>query len=358
MKKLPAFALGGAGLRRNTSMARRHTRVILARLWQLVTLLQGTKFGSTVSHLRQGLEVSRATLYRDLETLEQAGVSLETRTVNGETRYWLRGHDIPAVAPSPLQLAALCLARESMGTFQGTEAVRQLDLLLSRWLKLPKQSLAWSRRSRARGPEGIVSTIDSALTRGRRVALEYQGTEDPAPVRREVDPIALRAEGEQLYLFAFDTARADYRTFKLARTAGAQMLDAKAGDHSQVDVGARFARSVKVWSGEPATRVVVWISPKKARFIGEYPLVAHQEVDPQEDGSAMVRAEVNGTTEALRWVLSWGGHAEAIAPQELRQAATAELTGAAARYAERRPARPPKKVSPELVRRRSGKVGT
>jgi proteasome accessory factor B len=339
-------------------MARRHTRVIVARLWQLVTVLHGARFGSTVSQLRQRLEVSRATLYRDLATLEEAGVKVETRTVNGEKRYWLWGYEIPAVAPSPLQLAALCLARESLGTFEGTDAVRQLDALLARWAKLPRERLAWTRRSRPQGPAAIVSTIDSALSRKQRVAIEYQGTEDRTPVRREVDPIALHAVGEQLYLFAFDNARAGYRTFKLSRTAAAQMLETRAGDHSGVDVEARFARSVKVWSGEDVTRVVAWISREKARFVGEYPLVVDQKVEPRADGSVVVYADVNGTTEALRWVLSWGEHAEALAPDELRLAARAEVSGAASRYVERRPGRLPKKVSPDLVRRRGGKVGT
>jgi proteasome accessory factor B len=339
-------------------MARRHTRVILARLWQLVTVLHGARFGSTVSQLRQRLEVSRATLYRDLATLEEAGVKVETRTVNGEKRYWLWGHDIPAVAPSPLQLAALCLARESLGTFEGTNAVRQLDALLARWARLPKERLAWTRRSRPQGPAAIVSTIDSALSRKKRVAIEYQGTEDAAPVRREVDPIALRAEGEQLYLFAFDNARAGYRTFKLSRTAAAQMLETRAGDHSGLDVEARFARSVKVWSGEDVTRIVVRISAEKARFVPEYPLVSDQEVEPQGDGSVLVRAEVNGTTEALRWVLSWGAHAEAIAPDALRQAVKAELGAANLRYAGRGTRRGRKQPVSDVVRQGRGKVGT
>jgi predicted DNA-binding transcriptional regulator YafY len=329
----------------------------LARLWQLVTVLHGARFGCTVSHLRQRLEVSRATLYRDLATLSEAGVKVAGETVTGEKRYRLWGSDIPAVAPSPLQLAALCLARESLGTFEGTEAVRQLDLLLARWATLPKDRLAWTRRKGSEGPAAIVSTIDAALGKKRRLAIEYQGADDPGPVRREVDPVALRADGEQLYLFAFDNARADYRTFKLSRTAAAQMLEARAGDHSGVDVDARFARSVKVWCGE-ATRVVVRISAAKARFVREYPLVLDQEVETQDDGSVLVTAEVNGTTEALRWVLSWGAHAEAIAPHELRQAARAEVAAASLRYAGRGTRRGRKQVVSDDMRQGRRRVGT
>jgi predicted DNA-binding transcriptional regulator YafY len=83
----------------------------------------------------------------------------------------------------------------------------------------------------------------------------------------------------------------------------------------------------------------VRLSPKVARFSGEYPLVAGQSVTDDADGGCVVRARVAGVMEAMRWVLSWGQEAEALEPGELREAVAAEVQGAARRYGARQPSR-------------------
>ena len=39
----------------------------------------------------------------------------------------------------------------------------------------------------------------------------------------------------------------------------------------------------------------------------------------------LVKAEVSSTVETMRWVLSWGGAAEALSPPELREATRLEV---------------------------------
>jgi len=64
----------------------------------------------------------------------------------------------------------------------------------------------------------------------------------------------------------------------------------------------------------------------------EYPLIAGQTIEPAPDGSVTVAARVAGIVEAMRWVLGWGGAAEALSPPELREATRLELTQAVAKY--------------------------
>src|SRR5690606_38477259 len=92
-----------------------------------------------------------------------------------------------------------------------------------------------------------------------------------------------------------------------------------------------FDHSVKAWTGEPV-RVRVVLSPRVAWLAPEYPLHPSQRIEPQPDGSALVSAKVAGPVEAMRWVLSWGGEAEALEPAELRDATARGVEGAAARY--------------------------
>jgi len=307
-------------------------RAALLRLWKLVVVLHRTRRGRTVAELQELLPAGRSTVYRDLELLGDAGVAVERILVNGEVRHRLLGVETLAVAPTALQIAAARLARDALGPLEGTALVRELDGLLAQWSSAPPPGVRVSRRRTGRGRAAILATVEAAMTTGRRVLLEYQGHADPAPRRREVDPLTLRLEHDDPYLFAFCHQRRDYRLFKLARVAAAQLGEAPAGDHSGVDLDALLAHSVKVWLGGEPVELVVRLSPRKARFAAEYPLVPDQRVESAPDGSALIRARVSGNTEALRWVLGWGADAEILAPPALRAAARDELAAAARLY--------------------------
>jgi predicted DNA-binding transcriptional regulator YafY len=313
-------------------MSNERNRIVINRLMQLAVVLHEARFGLTVDQLEKRLERSRSTVYRDLKSLREIGFGPEVETRNGEARYRLPRFPIAAIAPTRLQLAALCLAREALDSFSGTAAVEQLDQLLSQWGSFPKAQLTLALHRRSKGQHQLVGTLDGAIAKRRRVTIEYQGQRDRDSKPRKVEPIALRASGEQLYLFAYDVERNGYRTFKTARMQKASMLAEASNDHSQVDLQRQFAHAVKTWTAESPTMVVVRLSAEKARFASEYPLISNQRLRRLADGSVEVTADVNGVTEALNWVLSWGAHAEAVSPPELRAKAAEELRIAAARY--------------------------
>ncbi len=304
----------------------------LARLWQLVTLLDRSHNGITMTQLQERLGMSRASVYRYLDDLARAGVGVARETVTGETRLRLLGKGLPAITPTPRQLAALHFARQALDAWEGTDVVEQLDALLARWGCLPQESIAASRRRLAGSAPALLRTIETALRDGVRVAIEYQGTNDTVPRRREVEPVVLHEQKGEVYLLGYDHERTAYRTYKVARITSAQALAQRVSDHSALDPKQAFAKSVKVWRSAELESVVVRLSAGVARYATEYPLSAEQTVEAFGDGSVVVRAKVPGVTEAMRWVLSWGKEAEAIAPQALRDAVRAQVEGAVAGY--------------------------
>ena len=309
-------------------------RAVITRLWRLVVALHGARYGRTIAQLREALGVSRSTLYRDLRTLEDARVRLLRQNVNGETRVVLQGLEALPVSPTVLQVAALHLARDMLAPLEGTEMVRELDDLLEQWSPESGGRVSAGRPRSDVSRSALLATIDSALGNRHRLVIEYQGSQDAVPRRRVVEPVVLRLEHEHPYLFAYCHDRSDYRLFKLDRVIAAQETNEAVGDHSSVELDELLAHSVKVWLGDSVENIVIRISPAKARFIEEYPVVPHQTVEALPDGSALVRAEVTGLVEALRWVLSWGADAEVAAPKELRNAVRRELENAARRYAD------------------------
>jgi len=309
----------------------------LVRLWNLVQALTGTQRGRTVTQLASAVGASRATIFRDISLLEEAQVPIAIDRINGEARYRIIGEAIPALQPSGKQLAALSLLRTLAEPLRGTAIVRELDDFLEPLRRQVRPEGIGGVRIPGVGlavpvaPVAFVRAIDHAIEGGTTVELVYRGAKDEAPSMRRVDPVEWRLCGEQLYLIAFDHQRNGWRTFKACRIGGVQMLLDKAL-RREFDEEALFGRSIRIWSG-PAVDVAVRLSATVARFAWEWPICAEQTVEDDEGGAVVVRAKVAGTVEATRWVLRWGGEAEALEPEELRQAVQSELQRAIARYA-------------------------
>ncbi len=304
----------------------------LLRQWQIVLELQGVERGLTRKQMMERLQISKSTLHRELNTLLEAGVPLTSEGVNGTTRWRLLGqNELPPLGFSPLQIAALHLARLELEPLVGSKAVSALDEVLAEFRPKERQ-LPLRFEPSTRGRPEIMAAIDEALGRGRRLQLDYAAASRSGRAERvQVEPLLLNLTDHTPYLLGYCLERSAERTYKLARIRACEVQDDKAQRRPAPGLAKAFNHSVKAWTGALA-RVRVALSARVAWLADEYPLIKDQRVEPQTDGSAIVSAQVAGTIEAMRWVLSWGGEAEALEPAELREATQREVETAAARY--------------------------
>lgn len=308
------------------------SQATLQRQWRLLEALHGKRRGLPVRTLLDEIGTSRATLYRDLRTLQEAGFPIEAEVQNGEARYRLLGEAMPPVQPTMRQALALRLARRMLTPLEGSKILRELDALLPRKPRPDERTPeVVVPAPPPAGEPSIIAAVERAMIEGLRIGFTYTATRG-APSRRKVDPLALHVREGQVYLVAFDADKSALRTFKIARITAPQVLDEKAQPHVEYDHQRVLTHAAKIWDG-PLVDVVVRISPHAARFVKEWPLLPSQEVEGQPDGAVLVRARVTGTVEAMRWVLRWGKDAQVIAPAELRAAVLTELLRAIAAYA-------------------------
>jgi predicted DNA-binding transcriptional regulator YafY len=302
----------------------------LVRTLKLVSALAGSKRGLRIAEMRESIGASRSTVYRYLDHLREAGLPLCTTIEQGEARTTLWGPTLPPFGPTAAQIGALRLARRALVGLEGSRSVLHLDQLVASYAGALADESTQVTASRAAKPD-LVAKLERALHSGVRTRVRYRSANDDAARWRIVDPLGLRFVKGHLYFVAYDAGRARAVTYKLDRMSAVETLRDKAKIHTDIDLDALFARSVKTWSGQD-TEVAVRISREAARFVHEYPLVAGQTVVGEADGAVVVRAHVSGIIEPMRWVLSWGRDAEALAPAALRTAVAAEVGGAAARY--------------------------
>lgn len=301
----------------------------LARQWQLLSAISRTRGGLTVAQLRDITQQSRANVYKDLKILTDAG--LPVTNDHGRFRL-LSGKELPSLGFSALQIASLHLARLQLAPLAGAEFVRELDSLLTKLKPLAAQGVfqfASSAKAPAR-PE-VLSTIERAQRYRKRAVIEYRAaTRGGKATRVHIEPLVFNVADSDPYVFAYCVERKAERTYKLSRIARAELTEDAATYQPSEPPASAFTHAVKAWSGKPEL-VKVRLDSHVAWRAEEYAL-PQQKATRQADGSVIIEAQVAGLVEARRWVLAWGGAAEALEPVQLRQATRGELTKALAKY--------------------------
>jgi predicted DNA-binding transcriptional regulator YafY len=305
---------------------------MLRQQWQLLIGIQASGTSIGVTRLARETGIARASAYRYMKFLEKVGVPLHISQVGRENRYrFLRASELPAMNLSALQIAALHLARQELQPLAGVALVRELDAFLHKLRPVePQQSLRFAGRASGR-PE-LLKAVDQSLRSGKRARIEYRAaSRNGAPSSIHIEPLLLNVAEGVPYLRAYCVERAAERTYKLARIAHFELTDEPTTYRPTQAPGEAFAHSVKAWSGE-TTLVKIKLDPNVAWRAHEYPLVLDQKLVPARDRSVVVEARVAGIVEATRWILSWGGAAEALEPPDLRAATRKELAHALGKY--------------------------
>lgn len=295
-------------------MAARQDEARLVRTLRLLRAIASRRHGARAADLIAELEVSRSSLYRYLDDLEEAaGLIREQR--NGEA--WVRLPEEWGTRPGVAELFALVVARQVLAGLSGTKAQQWLEPRL-RGLAAP----LWIESAVPVAPD-VARTVETALAgERRRLTFDYRGFQKDAVTQRTVEPIELRFAQRAWYLFAIDVEKKEFRTFKLARMHNARLLTERCTT-AVIDAEDAHAHSVHVWQTRDVYDVEVRLHPPWAAVANEYPLQASQTLMPDGD-DVVVRARVAGLEEVLRWVLRFGGDVTVVGPAALRDRVRSE----------------------------------
>lgn len=197
-----------------------------ARLLRLLSLLQSRR-DWTGPDLAERLDVTARTVRRDVERLRALGYPVHA------TPGTAGGYRLGAGAALPPLLlddeeavaVALCLRLGAGGSVEGIEetsvrALAKLEQVLPSRLRHRVQAMqAVTVQRRVSGPtvgQETLTVIGAACRDRERLRFDYRDHGGTAS-RREVEPYRLVHHGRRWYLLAFDTARDDWRTFRVDR---------------------------------------------------------------------------------------------------------------------------------------------
>lgn len=310
-------------------MAADYTRI--HRLLKILTLIQAEP-GWTAHRLAGECGVTVRTIYRDMRTLEAAGIPYFYDEANPGYSV-RRDYFMPPVQLSLDESLALIALAEHIGgreqiplTRPAARAITKVRSVLPVQLR---QQLADVDRhiniqlAKAGPHEGIADVYEAvrqAIARKRALRCRYESLDRSRTKRDEVfrfDPYTLLFAERAWYAVGFHHGRGEVRKLKLNRFA---MIEPNGGRYN---VPADFAledhlgNAWRMIRGSRSYNVEVWFDAEFAETVSETQWHQTQEIEWLDDESILFRCTVDGLDEIVWWVLSMGPHCVVRKPKAL-----------------------------------------
>lgn len=198
----------------------------IARLTAILTSLQSGKL-VTANQLAAKFSVSVRTIYRDMKTLELAGVPVYTEEGKGYSL--MEGYKLPPVMFTENEANALITAAHLVNKTRDTSLVNEYSTAIDKIRAvlrlgtkekalLLSQRIAISPAFTESASSDSLTQIQAALTGFKVLKITYQNGDTEDSTEREIEPFGLYYSLEENWLvIAFCRLRNDFRMFRLDR---------------------------------------------------------------------------------------------------------------------------------------------
>ncbi len=298
--------------------------------------------------LQAALEVSRATLVRDLAALrdrfnapivfdrDRGGYVLASSDFGPQ-------YELPGLWFSDREILALLTMHRMLEDLDpGGLIGDRVGPLIERLESLLSQGAGGARAIRERvrivaaqnrpvAPR-FFERVGTALVGRQRLELAYHSRGRDERGRREVSPQRLVHWRNAWYLDAFCHRAEALRTFALDAIEEARLLDRKALDVTPAEVDRALGSAYGIFRGRPREWAVLRFAPQAARWVRAEVWHPRQQGETLPDGGYELRLPYSESEELEMDILRHGETVEVIAPAALRERIAGRLAAAARRY--------------------------
>jgi predicted DNA-binding transcriptional regulator YafY len=307
------------------------SRPPLERMLRIHQALQSGKFPNA-STLAREIEVATKTIHRDIEFMrDRLGLPVEYDSARIGYFYTEEVSAFPNIQITEGELFALIVAEKALQQYRGTSfekpilsAIRKMEQSLPDTISLNladiEQTISFRTRAEPILNLEIFDTLARAAAHRQQIELAYRkpGRKETEP--RLVDPYHLANINGEWYLFAYDHARKDIRTFVPARVQSVKLTGKTFERPQKFSLEKRLRDSFGVHSGEGEYEVVIRFNARAADYVREKKWHESQQLRELKGGGVELRMKLSSLMEIERWVLSWGGDAKVLKPRELVEA--------------------------------------
>ena len=307
------------------------SRPPLERMMRIHDAIQSGKYPNA-ARLAKELEVSQKSVQRDLEFMrERMNFPIEYDKKKWGFYYTKEVGSFPAFTVTEGELFSVLVAEKAMHQYRGTNLERPLMSAFKKLAASLPETISlhmadWEQTISFRSSAEPISNLEvfdqlaRAAAEGRQLALQYRKPGSATAEQRAVDPYHLANVNGDWFLFAYCHLRKDIRTFVPTRIVSAEETGKRFQRPKDFSIEKSLRDSFGVHSGKAEHRVVIRFNELVADYIREKKWHASQQLKNLSNGSVELSLRLSSLVEVQRWILSWAGNAEVIAPEELKKA--------------------------------------
>lgn len=300
----------------------------------------------TFSDMQQRLEVSRATLHRDLRDLRermQVPIVCESDTGTYRIDGSVERFELPGVWFSAGEIYALLSMQQLLVAFDaGGLLAEHVGPLRQRLLgmlesatdsadEIARRIQILSAAARHYAPQHF-QHIAAALMERRRLSIEYVARSKGDTSQREISPQRLTHYRDNWYLDAWCHLRDELRSFSVDAIKTVKTIDTVALEIPDTDLDVALGAGYGIFAGSEVQWATLLFTPERARWVAAEHWHPEQEGSFLDDGSYQLRLPYSNDPELIMDILKYGPDCEVVAPAGLRGKVVRLLKAAAGRY--------------------------
>ncbi|MCM1184281.1 MAG: YafY family transcriptional regulator [Roseburia sp.] len=281
----------------------------------------------TAPWLAERFEVSRRTIYRDIEALCRAGIPIVTRQGADGGISIMENYRLDRTLLTNTEMQDILAGLRGLDSINGTnrcgQLMEKLSIGSSDFMSGSQSVLidlsAWSKDALA--PK--IALIHSAIDSQRELGFTYYAPSGES--RRSIEAYYLIFRWSDWYVWGWCKTREAFRLFKLNRMESLRLSERSFPKRPAPlpDLG-----NERVFPG--GIRVKALFLPQcKWRLVEEY---GPECFEAQADGKLLFQTEYTNKEELLTWLMTFRDQVELLEPAPLREELRAALENAARQY--------------------------
>ena len=301
----------------------------MARVIKVASLIHNEPRRWTRPRLAARLEVSMATIQRDIDLLCAMGIEVVPRGKQGYEM--ISDFFLPALNLNFEEALALVTAARFYQAAEGERAIEVLNGAIHKITSdLPKRTNETLNQLAPQidVPHQQVSQIDEiephretlyeAIRERRKVNMSYNSFSSGKREQHRLSPYAVLFRKHAWYVIGHSERSDQILTFRINRIHTLFISHLSYTIPEDFSVQQYMEKSWDFRLG-PETSVIIEFKPRIAPLIQEVQWHSTQQIHEHADGGLRFEATVAGWLEVGWWVLTWGEEAEVIEPKELRE---------------------------------------
>ena len=289
----------------------------------------------TANELAEKFEVSVRTIYRDIETINLAGIPIISHSGNngGFSIYenYKLNHQVLTLNNLSSLLSVLKDINMTVEDFELESSIEKLQNIFPENkledFKIQSEKIIIDLHPYGDTPsqKALVKTIRQAITQTRLLTIDYRNYNSVVSTR-QIEPMSLIFKNYTWYLFAYCRLKEDFRLFRVSRINDYKIEGQtfERQDTSYHEVSAQEFEQTQM-----ITLVLKAASTMKSRVED---IFNQEDIEILETGEFLITATFSDKDWLFSLIFSFGEHIEVLEPKEMRETIASKLRLMADKY--------------------------